>query len=136
MTGGSFSEIGQVAIHRRHLHRRVGFTLIEIVVAMVLLATLLSTGILAIGQTRRQMRLAEQRLDACVVADMVLDQLHTGRGGIPTEGTGAIAGRNDWVWMTRVVGGGRPLGVDVQVVRFSIVDRRDSKVIVSVDLVR
>ncbi|MEM6689187.1 MAG: prepilin-type N-terminal cleavage/methylation domain-containing protein [Planctomycetota bacterium] len=103
-----------------------GFTLIEVIVSMVLLATLLATSIVAIGRQQRQLRFAKDRVEACSMAESILASMETTREGIPSRGNGPIVGKPSWIWQTRVVGSSQPFGVRLSVIRFAIAKREDN----------
>ena len=85
--------------------RSAGMTLVEVVVAMVLAATLLGGILRAYGLHQRQARQAAQRLEALSLADSLLDGWESGSGLLPREGAGIVRGSgSDWSWTIVPVG--------------------------------
>ncbi len=103
---------------------KVGFTLIEVVVGLALMASVLVASLLSFSAHRRQLRTADARIAAVAVADELLEFLSSGPDGLPTSGRGRIPGRANWIWQTNVVGMTTPMLVPMQVVRFRIIEFR------------
>ena len=99
-----------------------GFTLIEVVVGLALMATVLVASLLSFSAHRQQLRLADGRIAAAAVADEMLETLNSQPDGIPANGRGRVAGKANWFWQTKVVGVTAPLEVPMQVIRFSIIE--------------
>ncbi|MGB7325358.1 MAG: prepilin-type N-terminal cleavage/methylation domain-containing protein [Rubripirellula sp.] len=116
-----------------------GFTLLEVLVGLAIMASVLVSSLLAFAAHQRARRLAEAKLAAVGVADELLFQLSGGRGGIPPTSRGVVPGRNDWWWQTELVGLTAPAGIPMSVVRFRIVEATASgkqQTLVSVDIVK
>ena len=101
--------------------RRAGFTLIEVVVGLVLMATLLVGLVLATTVHKRSLKRASDKLAAVAEADALLVDLTRQRAEW-WPAAGPVADRPAWQWSTRAVVAARPLGVPVQTVRLTIVD--------------
>lgn len=78
--------------------RRRGLTLVEVVAASTLLASLMVGTLLAFTAHRKQIRTADERLHAVRLAD---ELLQTWSGKIPRNTTGLIRLESDrWLWRT------------------------------------
>ena len=117
---------------------KLAFTLLEVIVGLTLMASVLTSSLLAYSAHRKQQRFAEAKLQAVAISDALLDQLSGSPQGIPSSGRGWIAGKSNWFWTTRVVGTMQPAGIPLRVIRFEIVDQSAaavSQTLVTVDLV-
>ncbi len=103
--------------------RRRGFTLLEVVVGIMLLATLLVTSLLALGKQRRILRQAHDRQQAISLADAFLTKWHQSSTGVPLSGSGPIAERAGWWWQTEVVANRVVFDKTRPIVRLQIIDR-------------
>jgi type II secretion system protein I len=115
-----------------------GFTLIEVVVGLAIMAGVLVSSLLAFSSHRRAQQFAEAKVAAVAVTDELLTLFSGSPGGIPATGRGPIAGRPDWWWRSEVVGLTAPAGISLQVIRFQIIEinpRGRSRSLVSVDVV-
>ena len=122
---------------------RRGFTLLEVIVGLALMGSLLVASLLAFSKHRRQLRLADKKLEAVRVADESIDRLSGQPGGIPVPTRGRIAGHPDWIWQTSVVGIAQLATVPLEVTRFQIVEfnssnagNQDTTLLVSIELVQ
>lgn len=103
-----------------------GFTLLEVVLALVLLATLLVSSLLALGRHRQALRFASDRQQAITVADALLSSWYQSPQGIPLLASAPIANRAGWWWKTEVVAQRPVFGRLHTVVRLQIVVRSAS----------
>lgn len=79
-------------------------TLVEVVAGMTLLASLATGMLLAYGAHQKQLRRAEQRIDAVDVADRLLGQWYASDVVIPRNRHGRIiANQEPWIWRTRTI---------------------------------
>ena len=116
---------------------RPGLTLLEVVVGLVLMGSLLSATLLAFSKHQRQLALANKRIEAVNVAESLIHELSNSRGGFPIRGRGTIPGHPTWNWETMPAGQTVLVTVPLQLVRFSIIEVRESPVrLVSVDVFR
>ena len=104
------------------MKRRDAFTLIEVVAALVLMGSVLAGSLLAFSRHRRQLDVAEKRLEATVVADQLISELSALEDGIPNQSRGRIAGKPNWFWQTAPVGTTMIASVPMQVIRLQIID--------------
>ena len=102
--------------------RNAGFTLIEVVVGLALMASVLVASLLSFSAHRRQLRTADARIAAVAVADELLEFLSSAPEGLPKSGRGRIPGRANWIWQTNIVGMTTPIWVPMEVVRFRIIE--------------
>ena len=101
--------------------RLSAFTLLEVVVGLTLMATVLVGSMLSFAAHHRQRRVALAKIEAVAIADELLNQLTTGRDGIPIAARGAVPGKPNWYWQTSFVGTAQPASVPLSVVRLDIV---------------
>jgi hypothetical protein len=80
-----------------------GLTLIEVVAGLALLGGLLVTILLARGRFVTRGRDVDRSLEACRLADELLERWWQDRRKIPRNGAGEIPGRYGWRWRTRIV---------------------------------
>ncbi|QDV40312.1 hypothetical protein Enr13x_01180 [Stieleria neptunia] len=119
------------------MNRRPAFTLLEVIVALALMGSVLVGSMLAFSRHRKQLSMAEKRLEATRVADRLVHELSAQQGGLPIGTRGAVAGKRDWVWQTSLIGSTSLATVEMQVVRFEIMEiDAASTSLVSVDLVK
>ena len=97
-----------------------GFSLVEVVIGLVLMATLLVSTLLAYGAHQHQRALANAGIEAVAIADELLHRMSNSRDGIPSVGRGVIPGKPSWFWETTIVGTTLPAGVPLQVIRFQV----------------
>ena len=97
-----------------------GMTLIEAVAGTALLGTLLVTILVARAKLTAQGRRAELRIEACRLADELLESWWPDRRKIPRNGTGRIPGPGDWRWRTRVVDNRAAEEMDAEVIALEI----------------
>lgn len=82
-------------------HWPKGLTLVETALAMALLGTLLVSVMLAGMRFQQQTRRAEQRINACQMADELLTQWWKKPDAFPREDSGAVPNHPDWRWRTQ-----------------------------------
>lgn len=114
------------------------FTLLEVVVGLTLMATMLTSSLLAFSAHRKQRRFADAKLTAVAIADNLLDFMSGSPDGIPPVGRGPIAGNPNWYWQTSPIGVLAPALIPMRVIRFQIVDAswdNQGRVLLSIDLV-
>ena len=97
-----------------------GLTLLEVIVALALMGTVLVSSILAFSSHRRQLSVAQKRLEAIAIADELLARLQSQQGGVPVPSSGLVVGKPGWNWQTSVVGTTTIATVPLQVIRFEV----------------
>ncbi len=119
---------------------RRGFTLLEVVIGLVLLATVLVTSLLAMGRQRRMLRQANDRQQAISLADALLTGWHQSTTGVPLRAAAPIVERPGWWWQTEVVANRIVFGRSHPIVRLQIVDRtlplQSEVVLLSIELLQ
>ena len=121
----------------RHAPPR-GFTLLEVVVGLILMATVLVGALLSFSSHQRQLAFADKRIAAVSYADEILARLTAGQRQLPRSMRGTVAEQPNWYWETSVVGTTAPMNVPVYVVRFRVVEVRpdgSTQMLTSVDVV-
>ena len=81
--------------------KRIGLTLIEVVIGMFLLATLLVTLLSSFDHHRKQIRMAGLRLEAANAVDQLLAEWMSNPQALPINQSGTWNER--WAWRTRLV---------------------------------
>ena len=107
----------------RSTSKRGAFTLLEVVVGLVLLATVLVASLLALGRHQRQVRMSADRYAAISIADRLLASWFDSAKAIPLLASAVIVERPGWLWRTEVVANRTVMGRNCTVVRLQIVDR-------------
>jgi len=97
-----------------------GFTLVEVVVGMILLATLLVSVLQAYGLHHRQLRHARDQLTATQLADRQLSDWMTTSSGVPVFAGGTVFGQPGWSWRTQRIGQRLLAGLPVDIIRYEI----------------
>jgi hypothetical protein len=114
-------------------------TLVEVVGALGLLATLLVALLLARVRYTHQAALAERRLQAVAAAEALLATWHQDPRSLPRAGGGAVAGERQFLWRTQSALNGAVNELGAAVVRLEILDDRPeapaNPVITSVEFV-
>lgn len=115
-------------------HRQAGFTLLEVVVACVLLATLVVSALLATSTQQQKLGRARDRLQASHIADNLLGRWHDSRDGIPRQGAGVCPEATDFYWQTQVTSSASVLGSVYPVIRLKIYRTGSTVSLLSVDV--
>ena len=118
--------------------RRGGFTLLEVVIGLTLMATVLVGSLLAFAAHHKQRRFADAKLNAVAYADEILNLMSASPEGIPHVSRGPIRGKPTWFWQTNVAGLIAPAQTPLRVIRFEIIEttaQGSSRPLVSIDLV-
>lgn len=119
-------------------NRRAGFTLIEVVVGLVLMASVLVGSLLAFSAHRQQLRHADAKVAAVAIADDLLNRFSGTREGVPSAGSGPIVVQPNWFWRTRTVGVVMPAEIPLRVIRLEVVEQnvgQAARVLARVDVV-
>ena len=99
---------------------QAGLTLVEVLAAVMLLGTVLVSGLMASARQRGQAADAERRLEACRIADELLAQWWSDPEGMPAADQGIVPGRGGWRWRTEVVRNGEAQVLNAQVVALTV----------------
>ena len=78
--------------------KKNGLTLIEVIAAIALLGALLSATLVAVGRHTRQVRQAQDRIEALEAADRLLSGWFLQQGGELDALEGVVPGHADWRW--------------------------------------
>ncbi|MEO1616965.1 MAG: prepilin-type N-terminal cleavage/methylation domain-containing protein [Planctomycetota bacterium] len=117
--------------------QRRGLTLVEVIAALVLLGTLVVSTLLAFSRHRRQLRAADDRLQAVAIADEILPKLMAESNGLTVGQRGTIAGRPDWFWQTSLVGTTVVATLPMHVIRFEIRSKTNpERLLTRIEMVR
>lgn len=118
--------------------RRAGFTLLEVVIGMTLMASVLVGSLLSFAAHRKQRRFADAKLNAVAYADELLNLMSSSPEGIPPVSRGSVLGKPNWFWQTNVAGLVAPAQTPLRVIRFEIIEttaQGAQRALVSIDLV-
>jgi hypothetical protein len=99
-------------------------TLVEVVGALGLLATLLVALLLARARYTHQAALAQRRLQAVAAADALLASWHQDPRSLPRAGSGAVDGEGKLSWRTQSVLDPAVNEMGAAVIRLEILDDR------------
>src|ERR1700722_13565258 len=92
------------AHHRRSNDRsRLGMTLIEVMVALVILGTLLVCAVVARGRYLRQSAIAQLKLNAIAAADSLLAQWWLDPQKVPRAASGEVPGVQKLTWQSQTL---------------------------------
>ena len=80
-----------------------GMTLVEVVAGSALLGTLLVAILLAQARIVKQAGLAARRVEACGIADGMLELWWSDPEEFRVDGSGDVQGREGWSWRTSVI---------------------------------
>ena len=119
--------------------RTAGFTLLEVIVGLTLMATVLVGSLLSFSAHQKQRRFADAKIAAVAVADDLLNLLSSSPQGIPANGRGLIPGKPNWYWRTTAVGAIAPANLPMRLVRFEIIEQSGQdppRALVTVELVQ
>lgn len=125
--------------HRTSSSRRA-MTLIEVLGALVLLATVLVSVLAAQARFTVQNARAERRLVAVSAAEGMLRRWWADPALLPRSGTGPVVGGEQMVWRTSTAAPPQLAELDLQILRLEIVDARaevteKARLLASVELV-
>ncbi|MEQ1824850.1 MAG: type II secretion system protein [Pirellula sp.] len=119
---------------------RRAFTLIEVVVGIVLMASLVATTMVALASHQRTILLAKQRQQANRVAETLLTNWYELNGDIPTRAQGVVDAQAEWHWQTQPIGSTTLCGLTVNIVRLDVFGRvgldSQPRILTSVELVQ
>ena len=114
------------------------FTILEVVIGLILMATVLVASLLSFSAHRRQLAVADKRIAAVSYADDLLAQLTAGEKRLPTSMRGRIPAQSNWYWQTSLVGTTAPMEVPLKVIRLQIIERKadgSTQILTSVEVV-
>ena len=107
--------------------RSPGFTLIEVVCGLTLLATLLVVSLMSFSRHARQVRSAQLRLGALEATDSLLASWIELDGVVPQEATGRFGEREELIWRTDPVTLRELEPFGAQVIRVSVWNSEQQK---------
>jgi hypothetical protein len=80
-----------------------GLTLVEAVAGIAILGAMLAAVLVATSRLRVQDAQAARRIEACRLADAMLEELWKKPEDFPRKGSGRVSGSRDWQWRASVV---------------------------------
>ena len=102
--------------------QRCGFTLVEVVIGLSLMATVIVSSLLAFSKHQKQIRLAQAKIAAVQIADDLLNRMSASRTGIPAAASGSIPDHPNWSWRTRVTTETLRSPVPMQIINLQIIE--------------
>ena len=110
---------------------RNGLTLIEVLAALVILATLLTGLLLTKNRALKQQALAERRLQAVAAADLIMERMWT-TNGLSASQAGDVPDRSEFRW--RILANDSPdlADVSLRTMSLEILGRSDDTVLARV----
>lgn len=108
-------------------------TLLEVLAALVILATLLTGLLMAKGRAERQHALAERRLRAIAAADELIADWWA-QNAVPSNSAGKFSRHTGLQWQTRTTKAQSEGPAQSPIVRVEIMDVADKAALASVDL--
>ncbi|WP_419189634.1 type II secretion system protein [Stieleria marina] len=125
---------------QRSRRDRTGFTLLEVVIGVMLMASLVVGSLTALSRYRSSLAMAARKRQAMVVADDLLNVWVQSSNGLPGASVGEVGGESLFRWQTRVLSQRLICGVQTEVVRLEIYHPQSSNVapypLATVDYVR
>ena len=119
------------------MKRRGGFSLIEVVAGLVMMATVMAASLKAFADHQQRIRHANDRRRAVGLCDELLGELTTRRGGLPVAADGrwpaSGMGGEAWRWRLQTIDAGLVWDVPTRTVRLQIFGG-DGRELVHVDL--
>jgi prepilin-type N-terminal cleavage/methylation domain-containing protein len=102
--------------------RRTAFTLVELLVGMMLLASLAVVSLQGFKAHKQQLRTAEQRILAANELDLLMTTWSALPNGFPINSQGLIAPDRTWIWRTQLIEPRKIFGQDKLLVRAEILE--------------
>jgi len=102
---------------------RFAFTLLEVMVGLVLMGTLVASGLVALASHQHALLLAKQKQQANQVAETLLTNWYEVQGRVPMRDQGSIANNGEWTWRTQPVGLRSVCGLQTIVIRLEVLGR-------------
>lgn len=96
-----------------------GLTLVETLAGMALLGTLLTAILIADARLKVQSRHAQQRIEACRIADALLDGWWKDRSKFPRMDSGTV-NESGWRWRTHVLENDHAEALNAQMIALEI----------------
>lgn len=117
---------------------RLAFTLVEVLLGMVLLASLAIVSMQGFRAHKLQLRFAEQRAIAIAELDRLLVGWENRPEGFPMAGFGIVGFERPWVWRASLIEQRTVFGRPMFVVRIGVFenDRLDATMLAKVDILR
>ncbi|TWT82575.1 hypothetical protein CA13_40380 [Planctomycetes bacterium CA13] len=121
----------------RHPH---GFTLLEVLVGLMLMALLVVSSLTALSRYRSILALASRQRQAIQVADDLLARWLDSSTGLPGADSGRIPQHPTMGWNTRVVSQRMVCGVPTEIIRLNVWEQTgnqtEPRVLSSIEFVR
>lgn len=116
------------------------FTLLEVVVGLVLMGSLVASGLVALSSLQHSLLLAKQKSRANQIADTLLTKWYEMQGSVPLREQGVIVTTQEWFWRTQPVGTTSVCGMQANLIRFDVLGRAGRNqapiVLVSIELLQ
>lgn len=100
-----------------------GFTLVEVIIGLSLMATVLVASLLAFSKHQKQIRLAKSKIAAVQIADELLNRMTASRNGVPPAAGGTIPNHPNWSWRTSVTTETFHPAISIQIINLQIFEQ-------------
>ena len=120
--------------------RNRAFTLLEVIVGLLLMGSLVASGLVALSSHQHSILLAKQKQQANHVAEALLTNWYEVQGRVPIRDQGLVLANGEWLWRTQPVGMRSVCGLPANIIRFEILGRAekntDPQVFASIELLQ
>lgn len=120
--------------------KRLAFTLIEVIAGLILMGSLVASGLVALSSHQHAILLAKQKLQANQIAEMLLTNWYEVQGRVPLRDQGIIGSQCEWIWRTQPVGLRSVCGLEASVIRLEVLGQVgrnvDPQILVSIELLQ
>ena len=120
--------------------KRLAFTLIEVIAGLILMGSLVASGLVALSSHQHAILLAKQKLQANQIAEMLLTNWYEVQGRVPLRDQGIIGSQSEWIWRTQPVGLRSVCGLEASVIRLEVLGQVgrnvDPQILVSIELLQ
>lgn len=120
--------------------KRLAFTLIEVIAGLILMGSLVASGLVALSSHQHAILLAKQKLQANQIAEMLLTNWYEVQGRVPLRDQGIIGSQSGWIWRTQPVGLRSVCGLEANVIRLEVLGQVgrnvDPQILVSIELLQ
>ncbi len=121
-------------------NRSPGFTLLEVVVGLMLMAALVVSALTALSRYQSVLKDAGRKRQAIAVADDLLQRWSDSPAGLPGSAAGTVPTDPTLGWRTRVVAQRSVCGMPAEVIRLDVWEQRldepEPRVLASVEYLR
>ena len=107
--------------------QKQAFTLLEVIVGLLLMGSLVASGLVALSSHQHSILLAKQKQQANHVAEVLLTNWYEVQGRVPFRDQGLVIANGEWLWRTQPVGVRSVCGLQACIIRLEILGRAEKK---------